>query len=280
MMGAPEVIRGTQYSRRFAQEKWHRHHWAMLGCMETGFVGLRTTDQSMVVPSGIMFFMPAKDPHFEAAWGHAVTGGYIALPDERITSLPREMGAFQMSELLLLLCQKIAAWGPMDTQKETPEPKRLMLTVLDEWAVADKADPLAMPLPLQPALSWVATQIMEHPEDMQTIDHWATVAARSRRSCTKHCGEEPGVSWARWRQRVKLPQSLRRRSAGKPVTEVALELGYQETSTFMAIFRKQLGASPVRYMKREQAPHSLVSQRAEHQAKPPDEHAKKAVRAQ
>jgi AraC-like DNA-binding protein len=248
--------------------------------METGFVGLRTEDQSMVVPSGMMFFNPAEYPHFEAALGNEVTGWDISLPDERITSLPREMCAFQMSELLLLLCKKIASWGPMDTKKETPVHKRLILTVLDELAVADKADPLAIPLPIQPALSLVATQIMEHPENMQTIDHWANVAAMLRRSFTKHFGEDTGVSCARWRQRVKLHQSLRLRSAGKPVTEVALELGYQDTSTFIAIFRKQCGASPVRYMKREKAHHSLVSQRAENQAKPTDEHAKKAVRAQ
>jgi len=69
MIGAPEVIRGTKYSRRFAQEKWHRHNLAMLGCIETGFVGLRTKDQSMVVPSGMMFFIPAEYPHFEAELG-------------------------------------------------------------------------------------------------------------------------------------------------------------------------------------------------------------------
>ena len=131
----------------------------------------------MVVLSGMMFFIPAEYPHFEAELGNEVTGWYISLPEERIKSLPKEICAFKMSELLL--CKKIASWGPMDKKKETPEQKRLILTFLDELAVAEKADPLSIPMPIQPALSLVAKQIMEHPEDMQTIDHWAKVAAMS-----------------------------------------------------------------------------------------------------
>ncbi|MFN7262647.1 MAG: helix-turn-helix domain-containing protein [Pseudobdellovibrionaceae bacterium] len=48
-------------------------------------------------------------------------------------------------------------------------------------------------------------------------------------------------------------------SRGSSVTDVALDLGYQNTSTLIAIFRKQFGMSPTRYMKMEKENASAVS---------------------
>lgn len=137
------------------------------------------------------------------------------------------------------------------------------MTFLDELANAKRASHLSIPMPHQTSLRLVAKQIMENPEDMKTIDHWARVAAMSRRSFTKYFGEETGVSFARWRQLVKLHQSLKMLAEEKSVTEVALDLGYQDTSTFISIFRKQFGVSPTRYMKMENENASAVGSQPE-----------------
>ena len=49
------------------------------------------------------------------------------------------------------------------------------------------------------------------------------------------------------RQRVLLA-ALERLGNGEPVTSVALSLGYDSPSAFIAMFKKTLGATPSRYL--------------------------------
>lgn len=252
-MGDPEIISGSRYSAdaTFKETGWHHHDVAVLGCMEAGIMGIRTEKASIVLSSGMMVFVPAFCSHLEAGMGSEVTGWYLSLPSDRIHFMPKELSVLEMSDLLLLLCKRIVSWGPIKRSDKTPSQKRLVLTFLDELAHSKTAAPLSIPMPRQPALCLVAKQIMENPGDMQTIDHWARVAAMSRRSFTQYFGDETGMSFARWRQLVKIHESLKLLATGKSVTEVALDLGYQNTSTYIAIFRKQFGVSPTKYMKLE-----------------------------
>jgi AraC-like DNA-binding protein len=52
-----------------------------------------------------------------------------------------------------------------------------------------------------------------------------------------------------WRQRLRLIQALRLLANGESVTSVALESGYDSTSAFIAMFKKEVGTTPSRYYK-------------------------------
>jgi AraC-like DNA-binding protein len=60
---------------------------------------------------------------------------------------------------------------------------------------------------------------------------------------------ETGLSFAAWRQQLRLLRALERLAAGEPVTAVALDLGYSGPSAFVAMFRRALGVSPGRYFR-------------------------------
>jgi AraC-like DNA-binding protein len=60
---------------------------------------------------------------------------------------------------------------------------------------------------------------------------------------------ETGMSFGAWRQQLRLLRALERIAAGDAVTTVALELGYESPSAFIAMFRKALGVSPGRYFR-------------------------------
>jgi AraC-like DNA-binding protein len=95
---------------------------------------------------------------------------------------------------------------------------------------------------------------------MASIDHWAQVAAMSRRSFTEHFRKETGLSFGDWRTRVKLHAALRFLSEGKKsITEIGGDLGYQNTSSFIEVFREQFGLSPKKYMERERANQDAVA---------------------
>jgi AraC-like DNA-binding protein len=59
--------------------------------------------------------------------------------------------------------------------------------------------------------------------------------------------KETGMTFGKWRQQLRLLHALKELAAGKPVTSVALEVGYESPSAFIAMFRRTLGTTPFRY---------------------------------
>jgi AraC-like DNA-binding protein len=55
------------------------------------------------------------------------------------------------------------------------------------------------------------------------------------------------MSFTQWRQQVRILEGLRRLAREEPVTTVALDLGYDSPSAFIAMFRKALGRTPGQY---------------------------------
>ena len=61
---------------------------------------------------------------------------------------------------------------------------------------------------------------------------------------------ETGLSFGAWRQQARLLEAMGRLGSGAPVTQVALDLGYDSVSAFSAMFRRAAGASPSAYRHR------------------------------
>ena len=59
---------------------------------------------------------------------------------------------------------------------------------------------------------------------------------------------ELGMSFRAWRQQRRLLASLEMLAGGQPVTSVALDLGYDSPSAFIAMFKRALGKSPTAYL--------------------------------
>ena len=55
------------------------------------------------------------------------------------------------------------------------------------------------------------------------------------------------MSFGAWRQQACLLAALPRLTAGQPVTQVALDLGYDSPSAFSTMFKKQFGQAPSQF---------------------------------
>jgi AraC-like DNA-binding protein len=56
------------------------------------------------------------------------------------------------------------------------------------------------------------------------------------------------MTFARWRQQLRLLHGMQLLASGEKVTAVSFEAGYTSTSAFISMFRKQLGTTPTRYL--------------------------------
>lgn len=59
---------------------------------------------------------------------------------------------------------------------------------------------------------------------------------------------EIGMSFGRWRRQLHVILSLQRLPKGESVQTVALELGYENASGFITVFRKAVSKPPARYL--------------------------------
>ena len=123
---------------------------------------------------------------------------------------------------------------------------RLAAVLLDEIRVAATA-PLHLPLPRDPRARRVAEALQADPGDPKRLEDWARVAGASARTLERVFERETSLRFAAWRQQARLLRSLEALASGEPVTQVALAVGYETPSAFIAMFRRALGTTPGRY---------------------------------
>jgi len=78
----------------------------------------------------------------------------------------------------------------------------------------------------------------------------AAAAGLSPAHFSRRFKEETGLTFECWRRRVLNEVALRRLLAGYSVADVAEQTGFQTASAFIASFRNQFGASPLRVLAR------------------------------
>ena len=55
------------------------------------------------------------------------------------------------------------------------------------------------------------------------------------------------MTFGEWRRRRRLFAAVEWLTSGRPVTQVALDLGYESPSAFIAMFKRHMGATPSRF---------------------------------
>ncbi|SHL22883.1 helix-turn-helix domain-containing protein [Paraburkholderia terricola] len=81
---------------------------------------------------------------------------------------------------------------------------------------------------------------------------------RNERTLARVLIRQTGMSFGRWRQQLPLMLAVRWLGAGASVQQVADDLGYESASSFVSMFRKNLGSPPARYVS-ERALSSAIS---------------------
>ena len=123
-----------------------------------------------------------------------------------------------------------------------------MRVIVDQINIQPLA-PLALPLPSDARLLKITRSLTENPADSRLLGEWALFAGASKRTLNRLFLKQTGMSFQNWRQQLRLLRALELLAAGDSVTGVALELGYENTSAFIAMFRRCLGSTPTRYLR-------------------------------
>jgi AraC-like DNA-binding protein len=60
---------------------------------------------------------------------------------------------------------------------------------------------------------------------------------------------ETGMSLGQWRLQLRLLTALEQLAEGEAVSNVALNVGYADVSSFIAVFKAALGQTPTKYFR-------------------------------
>ena len=224
----------------------HAHDWAQFTYSSQGVLTVVTGEGRFLAPPAMAVWLPPGLEHRIETVGPAKFRSlYIAA--DRIGGMPVQCTVLSVDPLLRHLILEAAAL-PRDWD-EAGAPGRLMTVILDRIRAAAPAQ-LHLPLPGDPRLKAATDILLADPADRRGLEEIARETGATSRTLARLFQRETGMTFGTWRRRRTLLAALERLSEGDPVTTVALDLGYESPSAFIAMFRRTLGDTPTRYLQR------------------------------
>ena len=236
------VVRASEYPSGYASNNhWHGRGQLVYAC--AGVVKVTAKQGVWVVPQHRGVWIPARVEHqIESAGQFSMRSVYVR--DEPAAELPTDCGVVGVTPLLRELIMT-AAEAPQ-LYDVTGRDGRIMDLILSEIR-RSPVMPLHLPEPTDSRLKQITTAIRENPADSRTLDEWGRHAGASPRTLARLFPAETGMTFRHWQQQARLLKGLMRLAEGEAVTSVALEVGYENPSAFISMFRRTLGITPGRY---------------------------------
>ncbi len=225
--------------------------WHQLIYATRGVVTVRTEECAWVVPPHRGAWIPATFRYrLELAGSVALRMLYLQArqgASEPFAGASRACSVVNVTPLLRELIVRTNILGALDSS--VPEQKRLIGVIRDELKVL-VAVPLQLPVPRDRRAAEFAALVEADPGGSVPIEKMLRNCGASRRTMERLFRSETAMSLGQWLRRQKLLDALRRLAAGDSVNTVALELGYNNPSAFIAMFRRELGQTPKRYFEK------------------------------
>ncbi len=221
----------------------HQHKKAQLLYAVEGSMTITMADTLCILLPNRAAWLPPGVEHSTRTQGFHYRSLYF---DTRyFTCLPETPCLLNVTPLLRELILRVCEWLP-DYPEDGAE-MRLATVLQDELNNAVRAD-LTLPLPLDRRLRVIADYLLQHPADTRTLSELAADAGASSRTVSRYFRHETGMSFSDWRQQLRLLKAMELLSEKLPIAEISTRLGFASDSAFIAMFRRQTGVSPGRYL--------------------------------
>lgn len=232
----------------------HMHAWAQLAYGSRGVMRVAVEGSTWMVPPSRAIWVPPRVPHevviVEDAYLRTL---YI---DESV--IPAGLDSCRVVEMSGLLREVIAA---LDADELDARRERLLGALALDEIVRSEPLPLSIPMPTEKRLRALCEALLADPGNADSLEYWAASVGASTRTIARLFRQELGMSFSQWRQQAVLARAIPLLTRGRPLSQIAHELGYQSQSAFSAMFRRAFGESPRAFMMRdaESAPERVIA---------------------
>ncbi len=229
------------------EDAWHYHNRGQLLFASSGIMNLTTGEGIWVIPPQRAVWIPAEAQH-KIVTSTAVAFRSVYVDPAAFAGLPEKCFVLGVSPLLRALILEAMEVEPL--YEPGGREDRIMALIVDELSAASAAPGnFYLQQPRDQRVQPIVTAILGNPADERTRDDWSTIVGASSRTIDRIFQSETGMSFKQWKRQALLLESLRLLADGQPVTNVAIDLGYDSPSAFIAMFRRALGVTPGRQFK-------------------------------
>jgi AraC-like DNA-binding protein len=221
---------------------WHAHDDHQVAWAPTGVLMVRTETTAWVLPPSRALWIPAGVRHETLSTSSATMLAMYLRPHLCPIAGP-DCTPVAVSPLLAELIAYLA-----DPDLDPAARAR------GEDVVVDLLRPVTMstidvPMPHEDRAREIAERLRDDPADNRTLEEWGREIGASERTLARAFLADTGLSFGRWRTRLRLSAALADLAAGSPVSSVSRTVGYESTSAFVAAFRRETGATPGAYFR-------------------------------
>ncbi len=234
---APSVIVAESELTRVPTE-WspHSHPMHELVWVRNGTLTSRVGSRIFTAPPGFGLWMPAGVVHGGRLTAKADFHDALFAPGHTPIAFA-EPTLIAMTPLLESLLLRLARQD-LDAAARA----RTEAVVFDVLEPAERQ--FALELPGDPRIDAIAEALLADPSDDRGLQEWAALLGVSDRTITRAFRGATGLSFAQWRQALRVHQALGLLSEGTDVRSVSERLGYAQPSTFIAAFRRVMKVTP------------------------------------
>ena len=221
-----------------------RHYllYAMAGTMRLEARGRRWT-----LPPARAALIAAEEPITISILSRLTSASVLFAPD--FMPVPRHvLSVFDISPLARELIGECRQWGP-ESGPLSPYARNVFALLADVvCTLAETPTPCVMPVPTSPELTRAIKLTEETAAAKPTFVEIARATGQSPRALARRVSGELGMTWSEALRRIRIIRAVEALAGTEaPVTEIALEVGYNSISAFNAAFRDLTGKSPTEY---------------------------------
>jgi AraC-like DNA-binding protein/quercetin dioxygenase-like cupin family protein len=242
----PVMARGADYPNG-QREIWHSHEQAQLFYPMSGAARVLTPSGSWMLPPMRAIWLPPGVDHELHAVGDVTAYSLYLEPDAAPwlwTSCRVVLISPLMHELITALAKE-----PHDYAEDSvgAHIAPLLLTLLRH---AESTTQGGLPLPSDRRLRAICSRLLAAPHNDDTLEQWSETVGASARTLARLFRQETGLTFGQWRQQLRLVEAMARLALGDSVARIADQLGYQSSSSFIAMFRREVGETPQRLLRK------------------------------
>jgi len=227
----------------------HRHARAQLIHATAGTMRVSTEDGVWVVPPQRALWVPGGVTHSIVMLSDT-TMRTLYVRGDAAAAMPSVCRVLSVSPLLREL---IVRATELPVQYDETGPAGHVVALILSELQGLQSLPLQLPMPRDPRLRVLCTALLDATGDQRPLEAWARSINVSPRTLARRFQSETGLSFGAWRQQARVLEAMGRLGGGEPVTQVALDLGYESVSAFSAMFHRATGAPPSQFRGRAQA---------------------------
>lgn len=228
-------------------EDTHEHDRIQLLHTLSGVIHVNTEEGVYVIPPSKGIWIPEHKKHAITIHGNVEARGVFITPFARADlNLPCSMVA--ISQLLSeLMNQALDITGEIlpHTRNE-----RLLELILDELRFL-KELPFQLPMPQSSVLKSICNDILNNFSEGASLEMLSQKYHMSSKTLSRLFQKEMKMTFSIWVIQAKLLKALTDLEMKKPILNIALDLGYESSSAFSYMFKREMGVTPTAYLSKK-----------------------------